>query len=271
MRIIIAKLKDDFISFRWILVVAFTIGIVYLHYATAFRPVWDLPRLYTFLNYTLFFNNSSDGDILYSLLLPFLAALGGGSIYAVDKLSNRLTFVTSRIYRKQFLKSNIVTSFLLGSFSGSLPFWVTVIIGLVKEPHMHFVSGLTRQNPYGGDYPIILSDSWAYKYYESNQKLFFIIVCLYITIFCGLLSVLSLLISCYVRIRYIELIIPFVLSYLVYMLDGVFQDNGISIPVYMCISSSWYRYSEISAYVTPLVVLVCIAVLYFVEVQRETL
>lgn len=270
MRIIVAKIKDNIISFRWILVCAFTIGLVYFHYATAFRPVWQLPRLYTFLDYTLLFNTASDGNLIYLILLPFLAALGGGSLYAVDKLSNRLTFVASRVFRKKFLQSNIVASFLLGSFSGSLPFWVTVIIGLIKEPHMHFVSGLTRQNPYGGDYPIILSDSWVYKYYESNQKLLFIVVCLYLTFLCGLFSVLSLLISCYVRVRYIELIIPFVFSYLVYLLDGVL-DTGISLPIYMYLTNSWYRYSEISAYITPIVLLTCIAVLYFVEIQRETL
>lgn len=216
---------------RWLVIIAITIGVLVVQYRTAFRPVWVLPDINpNFFNYMLLFNYFGQGSVLYLMLLPFLAALAGGSVYAGERLSGRLPMLLARQSRATVLRSCLGSGFMAGGLGGSLPLMTSLVIAVIREPHMEFVDGVQRSSEY---YPLITSDSWVYGLYCRNQILLLVLTLLYVFVLSGLCADLAVCASFFTRRRYLEVPIPFIVSYLVWVVSDVPGHAGWSFITFL--------------------------------------
>ena len=91
------QLRSGFLSWKWGVVAVATVLILLLQYRTAFYMPWKLPQPNpNFFNYMLLFSYFGRGSNIYLVVLPFLAAFIGGSIYSDERLSGRLGLTQTR-------------------------------------------------------------------------------------------------------------------------------------------------------------------------------
>ncbi|OZG62543.1 ABC transporter permease [Bifidobacterium lemurum] len=261
------QFRDGCRSVRWIAVLIVSIALLVVQQVTSFPSVWRLPDIGpTFLNYMLLFNYFGSGTHLYLFLLPFLAALTGGSIYANERHNNRLSLLKARIPRPLIVRSSLVSGFLLGGLGGSAPLMLNLLVAVVREPHMRFVDGHFTDD---GSYPLITFDSWVYGFYERNQVALLAAILLYVFALSGLLACLSICVSFWTRHRYVEVIVPLVLSYTVWMATNGTSLAGLSFIDFLSVRAANQACSLLGATVTLPALMILIAACYPLEVRRE--
>lgn len=252
---------------RWLAIIAITVGVLVVQYRTAFRPVWVLPDINpNFFNYMLLFNYFGQGSVLYLMLLPFLAALAGGSVYASERLSGRLPMVLTREPRGTVLRSSLASGFVAGGIGGSFPLLVSLLIAVVREPHMEFVDGVQRSAEY---YPLIAADSWVYGLYCRNQILLLVLTLLYVFALSGLCADLAVCVSFFTKRRYLEIPVPFIVSYLVWIVSDVPGYAGWSFITFLELRIANAPNCAAGAAVTLPALALVVGVVYAVEVRRD--
>ncbi|NMM94333.1 ABC transporter permease [Bifidobacterium oedipodis] len=262
------QFRDGCLSIRWIAVLIVSITLLVVQQVTSFPDVWQLPNIGpTFLNYMLLFNYFGSGTHLYLFLLPFLAALTGGSIYANERHTNRLPLLRARIPRPLIIRSSLVSGFLLGGLGGFLPLALSLLVAVVREPHMEFVDGHFTND--GAAYPLITFDSWVYGFYERNQVVLLVAILLYVFALSGLLACLAICLSFWTRHRYVEIIVPLVLSYIVWMATSGTSLGGLSFIDFLEIRVANEACCALGAAVTLPALIIMIAACYLLEVRHE--
>ena len=266
-----ALFKRQFVSCmtstRWLIIIAMTVGVLVVQYRTAFRPVWVLPDINpNFFNYMLLFNYFGQGSVLYLMLLPFLAALSGGSVYSAEKLGGRLPLLITRGSRTATLRASLSSGFLAGGIGGSLPFLASLVIAVVREPHMEFVDGVQRNAEY---YPLIVSDSWVYGLYCHSQILLLLFAVTYIFVLSGLCADLAVGVSFFTKRKYLEIPVPFILSYLMWTASDIPGHAGLSFITFLEFRVANAPNCALGAVITLPALASLILVLYAVEAHHD--
>lgn len=215
----------------------------------------------------LLFNYFGSGTQLYLLLMPFLAALAGGSVYADERLSNRLPMLAARTPRPTVAGSSMVSGFVLGGLGGAAPLLTSLVVALIREPHMEFVDGVQHDAVY---YPIITSDSWVYGLYRDHQPLLLLLTVLYVFVLCGLLADLAVAVSFHTRHRYVEIMMPFVITYVLWLVLDNTPLPGLHFMRFLDLRMANYPGCVIGAAISLPLLAILLAVLYLLEVRRET-
>lgn len=173
-------------------------------------------------------NGDGGASELYLFLLPFFAALLGGSVYSNEKTSGRLQASVIRCGRNKVLNTSMVSGFLLGGTGGVFPFIVNIVLAVIHMPHMSFIEGYPHNvSVVPQQYFMIDSWSWFYPVYTYNQVLFVLSVCALIFVMSGLFTLIAIGSSYFTNIRFIEVLIPFVLTTLWWILPEVLRTNTI--------------------------------------------
>ena len=93
------NLINNLISYRFFLIILISYLLSYINIITS--TDWEKYGINNFLLYTLNFN-SGKGTSYYIILLPFFAALMGGSLFG-DEVRNRINILTlTRISKKNY-------------------------------------------------------------------------------------------------------------------------------------------------------------------------
>lgn len=177
----------------------------------------------TFLRDVMLFSRDGTGSGLYLFLLPFLAALLGGSVVAVERHSGRMKELLVREGRGRALRTCMVSGFVLGGIGGVLPLLLNLIVAAALNPHLSFIEGnaVTADGQVLPQYVLIDATSWAYPLYHRNQFLLILVILLLVFIISGLFADIAVGSSFFTVHKYVELLIPFVASMLWWMLPAL--------------------------------------------------
>ncbi|WP_033521732.1 hypothetical protein [Bifidobacterium bohemicum] len=164
----------------------------------------------------MLFSQDGNGSILYMYLLPIVAALLGGSVFAREKFSGRLRELEPRPSRSSLLNTSLCSGFILGGLAGVSPLLINLVFAVAKAPHMSFISGRSTviSNPNGKkamSYVLIEEHNWAYPLYKFSQPLLVVLVFLSVFVVAGLLADIAVGASFFSRYKHVELLVPFVL------------------------------------------------------------
>lgn len=223
--IIRRQLRNNLLSGRMAIIIALSAGIIAVQWWTTNRASFVLyEHESTFLADVMLFSQFGSGSGLYLFLLPFLAALLGGSLVAEERYWKRVPFIISRCSRPILLRSSLCSGFILGGIGGLLPLALNMIIMGISNPHMSFIEGSEWDHTgmYLNRYVLVSSQSWAYPLYMRNQWLCIGVISLLIFVMGGLFATVSIASSLFIRRRHVELLVPFTLSLLWWM----FTTNG---------------------------------------------
>ena len=252
---------------RWLIIIAVAIGILIVQYRTAFRPVWVLPDINpNFFNYMLLFNYFGQGSVLYLMLLPFLASLAGGSVYSTEKIGGRLPLLLARDSRLTLIRTSLASGFVAGGIGGTAPLLISLVIAVVREPHMEFVDGVQHSAEY---YPLITSDSWVHGLYCYNQILLLLLTVIYIFLLSGLCADLSIGSSFFTKRRYLEIPVPFILSYLIWAATDVPGHAGLSFITFLELRAANAPNCALGATITLPALAAIVYALYSLEIRHD--
>lgn len=215
--IIRRQLRSNLLSGRMAIIIVLSVGMIVMQWWTTHRASFVLyDHEPTFLADVMLFSQFGSGAGLYLFLMPFLAALLGGSLVAEERHWKRAPFVISRCDRPIFLCSSLCAGFLLGGIGGLMPLALNMLIMGIINPHMNFIEGTEWDETglYLNRYVLVSSKSWAYPLYERNQWLCVAIICLLVFVISGLFATLAISSSLFIRRRHMELLVPFTLSLL---------------------------------------------------------
>ncbi|MCH5426034.1 MULTISPECIES: hypothetical protein [Bacteria] len=200
------NLINNLISYRFFLIILISYLLSYINIITS--TDWEKYGINNFLLYTLNFN-SGKGTSYYIILLPFFAALMGGSLFG-DEVRNRINILTlTRISKKKYLISLIFSSFILGGIGGTFPIIISMICSYLKLPY--FDSNL-------GQFAIFDKSFWGFELFSTHPILTIVLLILITFVFCGLLANLSLVISYFIPLKIIETVLVFILSYILFLI-----------------------------------------------------
>ena len=180
-------------SVRMVGVIVISCMLVAVQYLTTYRASYVTPSSEsTLLRDVMLFSQYGTGGGMYLLLLPFLSALLGGSVVSLERHAGRLPMVVIREGRGRFVTTA-----------------------------MSSVSADARGRVYSSKYILISSDSWIYPLYEFNQVLCILCVVLLIFVIAGLFSTVAVGVSFFMQRKYTEVLVPFVLSLVWWMLPSL--------------------------------------------------
>ena len=176
-----------------------------------------------FLRDVMLFSQYGTGSGLYLFLLPFLAALAGSGVISEERHSARLWELTVRDGRSQFSRTSMVSGWISGAVGGALPLVLNLCWAAACNPHLEFIDGteISAEGIALNRYVLISSMSWIYPVYRCNQVLCIVLVVAMVAVISGLYAALGVGISFFVRRRYVELIIPFVVSLVWWMMPAL--------------------------------------------------
>lgn len=253
--------------------------LIVFHYWTSYHAQFlPTPSPPTFLRYTMVFSGDpGSATDLYLFILPFLAALVGGSVYAKERLSGRLSELVVRTGRMAAMRTSLCSGFLLGGVGGTLPLLLNMIYAFIRTPHMTFIDGTpsTAKGLVPNVYVLIQGDAWLYPLYAYNQILFVIVTVLLIFLYSGLFATIAVGSSFFIRRKNVEIAVPFVLSVVYWMFPALFTNDS---PLADSLSQSAFlhvslggspRECAIGAALMAIGCLTIIAILYLVERNRD--
>lgn len=221
----LSLLKDQIlrnvVSARCGVIVAMSVALGFVQYWTTYHSGMVLPpSAPTFLHDTMLFSRDGTGSGLYLFLLPFLAALLGGSVVAAERHSGRMKELLAREGRSRVLGTSLVSGFVLGGIGGLLPLLLNIIVAAALNPHLSFIDGdiVGADGEVPNQYVLIDSSSWAYPLYKFNQPLLILVVVLMVFVISGLFADVAVASSFFTGRKYVEILIPFVISTLWWML-----------------------------------------------------
>ena len=223
--IIRRQMHSNLWSGRTAIIIMLSVGMIAMQWWTTHHASFVLyDHEPTFLADVMLFSQFGSGTGLYLFLMPFLAALLGGSLVAEERYWKRAPFVISRCSRPIFLRSSLCAGFLLGGIGGLMPLALNMLIMGLINPHMSFIDGTEwdATGLYLNHYVLVSSKSWAYPLYERNQWLCIAVICLLVFVISGLFATLAISCSLFIQRRHVELLVPFTLS----LLWWLFTTNG---------------------------------------------
>ncbi|OZG50252.1 hypothetical protein [Bombiscardovia coagulans] len=217
------KLISNVLSLRMAVIVVVAVLLIGLQYWTTVHAGYVIAdSAPTFLRGVMLYSIDGTGTALYLFILPFLAALLGGSVLAVERHSGRLQNVLVREGRSATLNTLTVASFLLGGFGGVLPLLLNLLLSALKTPNLSFIDGEAAVKSLSTDHFMLIDpESWLYPLYKQNQVLFIIVSVLLVFSVSAALSVIAMSASLFTRYRYVELFVPFLLSLLVWVVPAL--------------------------------------------------
>lgn len=220
------QISRSLTSLRMASVVVMSIALFLIQYSTTHYAGFRLAPGHelTFLSDVMLFSCDGTGSELYLFLLPFLAALVGGSVVATERHSRRIDGILAREGRDKVMNTSLVSGFILGGIGGLTPLLMNLIVAAFMNPHMKFINGNVVDATGlvdGSRYVLIYSDSWLYPLYRFSQPLAIFTVMLMIFILSGLFADIAVAASLFTSHKYVEVLIPFVLSMVWWMLPGV--------------------------------------------------
>lgn len=225
------QVKRGLLSVRFLLVVALAVFIAVFQWWTIRHAGYRLPyHQPTFLDETLLFSGYGSGTALYQFLFSFLAALAGGSTLAVERRSDRLTFLQARSSYGAVERTSLCSGFLLGALGGALPYVIDVLLAAAGNPHLSFIDGVESSDVDVASFQFILisANGWVYPIYRFNQVLCIVVVGLLMAVLSGLFACLAVAISPFVRHRNVEVLVPVAFLLLWWMLPGILHLSSIS-------------------------------------------
>ena len=206
-------------------VIVISCMLVAVQYLTTYRASYVTPSSEsTLLRDVMLFSQYGTGGGMYLLLLPFLSALLGGSVVSLERHAGRLPMVVIREGRGRFVTTAMSSGFVLGGVGGIMPMIANLSIAAMRNPHLNFIDGVSadaRGRVYSSKYILISSDSWIYPLYEFNQVLCILCVVLLIFVIAGLFSTVAVGVSFFMQRKYTEVLVPFVLSLVWWMLPSL--------------------------------------------------
>ncbi|KAB8287626.1 hypothetical protein DSM100688_1412 [Bifidobacterium ramosum] len=218
------QLARNVCSVRSLVVVAMSVMLMAVQYWTTYHAGYRIresaPSL---LKDVMLFNQYGSASTLYLYLLPFFAALMGGSVWAVEERSGRLLNMLPREGRSALLHTSMLSGFVLGGLGGVLPLIVNLLVSAVRTPQLSFIEG-TSADENGmmlPKYVLIDSSSWAYPLYRMSQPLLIAVILLLVFVLSGAFALLALGSSLFIRRRHVELLVPFVASLVWWMLPAL--------------------------------------------------
>lgn len=273
------QIKRNLLSWRMLIIVGISFILIFVQYWTTYHASYHRDNsAKTFLKDVLLFNRDGTGSGLYLLILPFIAALLGGSIFASERYSGRLRALYVRDAHKRVIHTSVLSGFLLGGIGGVLPLVIDIIICAALNPSLDFVNGYAvHANGFVEDrFVLIASDSWIYPLYEFNQIVFIIVMVLLVFVLSGLFATLAIASSYFIHRRHIELLIPFVVSFVLWMAPaftlGLVPDQW-SHTIFLSFAfgsdSTWYLSQNIVGVIINLVGLLAITVAATLVEQRK--
>ncbi|WP_162930912.1 hypothetical protein [Lactococcus allomyrinae] len=204
-----SQLKKNLLSWKLVVIVGVSIGLVILEQKTTNN--WHLVKSNNFLHYVVLMDKYSLAGVAYLLVLPILSALLGGTIYSGEFHSGRIISLQARLSRREIIKTISLSSFILGGIAAVIPILGSVPVAFVVLSRFDFISG-------NSNFSIFESNFWGYSLYEHSQIALILILLGLLFIFGGLVAVVSTVISFYTKIKYIELLLPFVFSLIWFLL-----------------------------------------------------
>ncbi len=267
-------------SWRFPAIAGIGIVLIVLNYWTVFHSTFVLPKSKpTFFRYMMLFSDVGSGGAIYCMLLPCIAALAGGGLYSDEKNSGRLRMVLTRAGRHDVLRSSFCAGFVLGGLGGVLPLLLNLVIAVIRQPHMSFIDGVDHiaSNPYFSYYPVIQADSWLYPLYKTNQLLMLLVVFLMIFVLSGTYACLAIGASAFIGKRYVEILVPFAVSLLIWLLPAVLPihvqlvANEFSQVVFLNFSADSGPYGIWGVTANVVLFFVFSGVLYEIELRRDAL
>ncbi|MBP2058366.1 hypothetical protein J2Z60_001545 [Lactobacillus colini] len=183
----IFKIEMKRLFFRWQTIAAMLLGIIIviiqvktINHVNAF---WYNNAFAHMIGY----DNSGLGSQLYCLLLPLMCGLSGSSILEEDKKNSMMAAIIIRCDKRKYLKSTLLSSFLIGGIIGILP--------LVIEGIIYFSQYKVTTLPANPEFYLIDKEGWGYHLFSTNPLIFWFIYLGIIFIFSGFFSQLGLVSS----------------------------------------------------------------------------
>ncbi|MGG3445045.1 hypothetical protein CN957_02425 [Bacillus cereus] len=158
----------------------------------------------SWFNFWIGFDGMKIGAIWY-LLIPILASLPYSDSYLIDKQTNYISTMYSKINRFQYMLSKYLVTFFTGGIVIILPFLLNFVY-LVT-----FLPNVLPENQYMG--PVQYEDPFAFLFY-INPILFVLMYLVFIFILSGLYACVSLAFSKIFRNRFIVLLSAFILYFM---------------------------------------------------------
>lgn len=231
-----------------------------------------------FLRDVMLFSQYGTGSGLYLFLMPFLAALAGGGVFSEERYSARLWELTVRDGRSRFLRTSMVSGWISGAVGGVLPLVLNLCWAAARNPHLEFIDGteISAEGIALNRYVLISSMSWIYPVYHYNQVLCIVLVVAMVAVISGLYAALGVGISFFVRRRYVELIIPFAVNLVWWMLPaltgGLVPDQWspiIFLSVGPGTNGGWLRQQNVVGLALTIALLAVSAIVLLVVEERR--
>ena len=223
-----SQVRRNLCGVRMMAIVALSLGLIFMQYWTVHHAAyWRYASAPTFLREVMLFNHDGNGSGLYLFVLPFLAALLGGSVYANERMSGRVRALLPRDGRSTILGTSMLSGFILGGIGGVMPLAINLVLAAAAIPHLSFIDGDAVDEATGlvaQQYVLIDYTSWAYPLYRFSQPLLIAFMLALIFVISGLFATIAVGVSFFTRHRYVETVVPFVLSVLWWMLPTLTFD-----------------------------------------------
>lgn len=224
-RLLKGQITRNILSVRFLAVIGISVLLIVIQDWTANHAGFLRTPGYeaTFLSGVMVFSTDGSGSGLYMMMLPFLAALLGGSVFATERYSKRLFEIQVREGRNRILGSCMGSGFVLGGVAGIMPLFLNLVYAAARNPRMKFIDGdiTDASGMVANRFVLIEETSWAYPLYQFNQVLLIIVVVAAVFLLSGLFADLAVAFSFFTVHRYVEVLIPFTLSLLWWMLPSL--------------------------------------------------
>lgn len=222
------QLRRNMCSLRMLSVCIASLLLMVIQYWTTHHASYAiLDSEPTFLREVMLFSQYGTGTGLYLFLVPFLAALLGSGVVALERHDARFMAVAIRAGRTRFLRTSMMSGILSGAIGGVMPLVINLCVAAAANPYLSFIEGteVDAHGTYIPKYVLISSRSWMYPLYQQSQILCIIVMVLLVAVISGLYAAVGVGASLFLKRRHVELIVPFVSSLGWWMLPAL--TNGL--------------------------------------------
>ncbi|MFC9450091.1 hypothetical protein ACFTSE_28675 [Bacillus cereus] len=226
-KLISLNLKQAFTNKSFFIIVIFSISLnTYQYFSNIYLPSQSnkFNKEFLTLSYRWIGFENSTATILF-FLMPIISVIVFSNSYLIEKESNFLNGVYTRISKKTYLFAKYISIFIIGGISFILPLLISLILvgsTLPTDP---------PTNPNSQLIAINLNSMFSDIFFNSplNYILLYLIIDF---LFAGMFAVLSLSISMFIKNTYVVLLFPFLLNTI---LCVIFEGIGIPqvIPTFL--------------------------------------
>lgn len=202
---------------RWMLLAVLVVMILDPISIWRYANVFDMIGKHPF-QYWLLMNSANWGNMVYQALFCVFPVLSTGLVYYNEKHSSVYDLLISRRHKGMYYLAKSCSTFLITFFNFIVLFLINIFV-----TYLIFPSDAPQTEYYG--YLIPKAEMFSYAFYEKNP---FYMVLLYVflnalTIALNSLIVLAVHEIIPLRNRYLALLVPFILLYLLKYLVGMAQ------------------------------------------------